>query len=86
MTSADGGLYISHPLRARLAAPTDEVEYLSEEWYRREFPGFPDDRIYTLLSQISLGNEQKETCPRLKSKKGGNQPRDPGDELRCRHP
>ena len=67
MSAADEGMSIARPLRR---SPVDEVEYLSEDWYRMEFPGFPDDRIYSLLSQKSIGIENKETCTRSKSKKG----------------
>ena len=49
----------------------DEVEYLSEEWYRPEFPGFPDDRTYGLLAQKSLLDSiEEEKCPNSRSKKG----------------
>ena len=67
MSAADEGVSLARQLRRQ---PDAEVEYLSEDWYRTEFPGFPDDRIYKLLAQKSLGIENKETCTRSKSKKG----------------
>ena len=48
--------------------PDVQVGY-SEEWYRAMFPGFPDERIYSILAQKSLV-ESKEPCIRSKSKKG----------------
>ena len=68
MSAADEGMSLARQLRRQ---PDDDVEYLSEDWYRTEFPGFPDDRIYKLLAQKSLGMENnKETYTRSKSKKG----------------
>ena len=66
MSAADEGVSLAGPMMRNQDV---EVGY-SEEWYRSEFPGFPDDRIYKLLAQNSLGIENKETCTRSKSKKG----------------
>ena len=65
MSAADEGVSIVGPM---LRNPDVEVGY-TEEWYRAEFPGFPDKRIYSILAQKSLG-ESKETCPNSRSKKG----------------
>ena len=65
MSAADEGVSLAGPM---LRTPDVQVGY-NEEWYRAEFPGFPDERIYSLLAQKSLV-ESKEPCTRSKSKKG----------------
>lgn len=38
-------------------APPNELKYGSADWYKLQFPGFPDARIYEILQEATLSDK-----------------------------